>query len=689
MALAWTGAALAQETQPTKADAEARQGVIAFTPADFASSRPNTAYDMISRLPGFKLDVGDDVRGFAGAAGNVLIDGQRPTSKSEKLDNTLQRIPIGQVERIDLIRGGAAGIDMQGRTVIANVIRKKVDSFQQIATLTGFAFADTGHTLPGWSYEATKRSGEQQFDFALSRSISYDDSVGYGRRTRLDVPTNTVTLLQHDFTEADGFVYTAKGGYKGPLLGGTLSANGQISTDEFKDEDGFASAATNERYVSRSANDKGEVGLNYKHPVGSKFEVEVLGLSKLAQGTGDSTGDTLTDSSAFNVRATSGESIGRGILRYTASSSLSFEGGGEAAYNFRKQQIALTQGGQAVPLPAADVKVEETRGEGFLQGTWRPSPKFQLEAGVRVERSTITETGDTDLERSFVYPKPRILATWSPTRTDQLRLRIEREVGQLDFEDFISNADLNSGVLVAGNADLRPDKRWAYEIAYEKRFWGNAAVVLTLRHEEITDVVDRLPFLVEVDADGDGLADDADNNGIPDTRLVSGIGNIGDGTNDVAQMNVTLPLQKLGIKGGELKIDAMFQSGHVHDPLTLEKRNISGQRPNEVKVNYRQDLPIWNLSYGFGWYPGWSERRYLLSEVDALDLHQFWSSFIEYKPSSKFTLRAEINNFDPYHFSIQRRIYDAPRNTGTITTIQTEQRHSQVIGMLKARWTFD
>jgi outer membrane receptor protein involved in Fe transport len=412
----------------------------------------------------------------------------------------------------------------------------------------------------------------------------------------------------------------------------------------------------------------------------------VLGLSKLAEGTGDSTGDTLTDASTFSVHATAGESIGRGILRYTASPTLSFEGGGEGAYNFRKQQVALTQGGSPVTLPSADVKVEEARGEGFLQGTWRPSTQFQLEAGVRVERSTITETGDDPLERSFVYPKPRLLATWSPTKTDQLRLRVEREVGQLDFQDFISNADLNSGVLTGGNPDLRPDKRWAYEIAYEKRFWGNAAVVVTLRHEDITDVVDRGPFVVKVDANGDGIQD-TDSTGAPLTAVVSGIGNIGPGTNDVAQLNLTLPLDKLGIKGGEFKIDALFQSGHVHDPQTHEERNISGQRPNNVKVSYRQDLPAWNLSYGFNWYPGWSERRYLLEEVDALDLHQFWGSFVEYKPSPNFTLRAELNNLDPYHFTIQRREFNTQRELGSITTIETEHRQSQVIGMLRARWS--
>ena len=69
----------AQEaTAPLAETAAEQQGVISYTPADFAAARPNTALDMINRLPGFAFDGGDSVRGFAGAAGNVLIDGQRP-----------------------------------------------------------------------------------------------------------------------------------------------------------------------------------------------------------------------------------------------------------------------------------------------------------------------------------------------------------------------------------------------------------------------------------------------------------------------------------------------------------------------------------------------------------------------------------------------------------------------------------
>jgi putative addiction module component (TIGR02574 family) len=101
LALAQTAAPVpAQTPAQTPAQAQAapttdaeQQGVLVFTPDFFADQRPNTALDMVNRLPGFNFDQGDSgTRGLAGTAGNVLIDGKRPSTKSDSLDEILDRI---------------------------------------------------------------------------------------------------------------------------------------------------------------------------------------------------------------------------------------------------------------------------------------------------------------------------------------------------------------------------------------------------------------------------------------------------------------------------------------------------------------------------------------------------------------------------------------------------------------------
>ena len=135
---------------------------------------------MINNLPGFVFDDGDSVRGFAGAAGNVLIDGVRPTSKSDDLYSILRRIPASQVERIDLIRGGAPGVDMQGKTVMANVIRKKNTGVTGVVNVANDWLPKDGRLLPGLRLEAQNRVGDTALEGSFVFANFDDDGAGHG-----------------------------------------------------------------------------------------------------------------------------------------------------------------------------------------------------------------------------------------------------------------------------------------------------------------------------------------------------------------------------------------------------------------------------------------------------------------------------------------------------------------------------
>ena len=91
----------------------------------FEQYTPQTALDMINRLPGFVFDGGSSARGFGGTAGNVLIDGTRPTSKSGGLSEALSRIPAGQVSHIEVQRGAIGAGEAAGQSMVANVVRLK------------------------------------------------------------------------------------------------------------------------------------------------------------------------------------------------------------------------------------------------------------------------------------------------------------------------------------------------------------------------------------------------------------------------------------------------------------------------------------------------------------------------------------------------------------------------------------
>ena len=105
----------------TPAAPAATPAATTFPAAFFAPYNPVTAADIVSRIPGFELRDGDDRRGFGATAGNLLINGERPSSKTLN-GELLKRIPAGSVVRVELLSGSDAAADVRGQGQIVNVI---------------------------------------------------------------------------------------------------------------------------------------------------------------------------------------------------------------------------------------------------------------------------------------------------------------------------------------------------------------------------------------------------------------------------------------------------------------------------------------------------------------------------------------------------------------------------------------
>jgi outer membrane receptor protein involved in Fe transport len=643
-------------------EAGSAQGVTSYPVAFFAEAQPNSAMDMISRIPGFAFDDGDNVRGYGGAAGNVLIDGQRPASKTEGLEDALRRIQARQVERIDIIRGGAPGIDMQGKTVIANVILKKGGEGQWLLSVANALHQD-GRTQPAARFEGSTPVGPGTFEWSHLYYVGIDDGAGEG--VQRSVRNGLVDRTAWDET-GTGHGADIKAGWKSPLLDGRLSLNARFHPDTYEwSLNAFDSPGTRRLFSVRDRNEQedAELGGSWDRTLDSRTRLEFTALQTLSDTVYSSQFQDGADQGLFAEDSQRGESIGRATLRYTVNPGLILEGGGELAFNFLETASDYSENGIPVPLPSANVRVEEERGEAFTTVNWRLNPKFAVEAGLKVEVSTISQSGDTNLSKSFTYPKPRLIATWSPTENDQLRLRVEREIGQLNFRDFASSISLSTGgTVTAGAADLEPDKTMVLEAAYERKFWKDGAVVIKLTHEAITDATDRIRVTDVASCPLVG--------GAPDLSDLScnfdAPGNIGEGTNDELELSLSLPLSRVGLPGGLLKLNGEWSHSEVTDPTTGEKRRISGQAPFEGEIGFSQDLPAQRLQWGFDTYLGFRERYYRYDRVDQIELETWVTLFAEWKPRSDVSLRLEAHNLLGRDITRSRQLYDAPRDTGAV-----------------------
>ncbi|HEY0940994.1 MAG TPA: TonB-dependent receptor [Steroidobacter sp.] len=645
--------------------ARTASGTIRYEAGFFTEFQPTTALDMVKRLPGFAFEPGDTtVRGFAGALGNVLIDGQRPASKAVLLEDVLRRIPVSGVAAIEVIRGGAPGINMQGQSVVANVMRRAGNMSTHAAELTGL-FATEHEPGVGVRLESVSNSGR----LSLNGTLNFRDEQQYGNSGSGELIRRNADrdlILASDFAtdwrqrqlQANGAAeYQGDSGLLRINLGGTSQNNEQYDILTARSN---APQTIDARVATDIQLDQAEAGVDYEHSFDDALTGRVFLLQTLEKKviTADSAEAlTLQRSEDEAVR---GESILRSSATYHASAAVAIEGGLEGAYNFLDVDARLSRNGTPVELPADNVKIEEKRGEAFVDVRWKISPQLASDIGMRYEISTISQYGDSDARRTLRYPKPRVTLRWDLEDDVQLRGRIERTVSQLEFRDFASQASLDAGTINGGNAELRPENAWEFEGALEKRFWGNGAIVLSYTHSLVRDVVDLVPV-----------------NGF------DAPGNLGDGTRERIALGLSLPLERIGLADTLLRFNGDWNWSEVDDPVTHEPRRISKHAPVGGDVLITREFP--GLSSTLSLENSYSKREtyYRIGEVRTDHWDHFLRLYWDWTPKPDTVIRVMFNNFTGRPKSRWRTVYDSSRASRSI--LYHEDRHIDALRFIQVQ----
>jgi outer membrane receptor protein involved in Fe transport len=440
--------------------------------------------------------------------------------------------------------------------------------------------------------------------------------------------------------------------------------SGYFKHEKFKEPetDIFSSPAPNvEQFDYLQKTDDTEAGARFSRTFGRTTDIELVALRTSRRRTTDSASFVADPSSLgadgasdfLNARRSS-ELILRAVVKRRIGTRLSLEAGVESADNRLDSRTAFTVDGVALALPAANVRVQETRTETFLKAAWRPSPSLTIDAALRYESSEIASSGDVVLAKSLQFAKPRLSIAWSPRPTTQVRLRVEREVGQLDFDNFVAASNLTTSVgVTAGNPDLNPETDWVYWVEVEQQLWRGSSLLLSARHFDITDVVDRGPVFSR-----DVVFDQPTN--------------IGEGARDAVEATVTLRFDRFGWTGALLKADVVKRWTEVVDPTTHQTREISNIHPIDWSVNFSQDLPAAHATVGFDLYGGWRQTAYRFNFVETVKLQSFLRPYAEWKPRPDLSLRLELPLIN--HPRVRERdhieMFPGPRSAGGRPDIQ-------------------
>ncbi len=624
---------------------------VIYKPGYFTQFNPITALDMVARVPGFSVDGGDDVRGFGGAAGNVLIDGQRPSTKSASLDEILTRIGAGSVAYIELIRGGTGGLDVAGQAVVVNVIRKEGVrepspwEFSLVQRVPQGGIRPRGEIFYSGRLRGTKYTiGAQLFGISLR-------SVGAEAITRFDDDDEQRTR--------DG-TFRAAGG-AGSLKLEHSFANGDIARFNVETEYFTRRSTTLEtRFLQTGGPDLAlfsrpndefeyEIGADYEHAFSNNFGVKVIGLfSRTINDTENGFEFTpaigASDQSLFLSDQTEGETIGRAEFDWKGWQGHSIQFGGEIAQNFIDSEATLLVDDGAGNLVQEDIngvntRVSELRGEVFLNDSWALSPNLKLDAGFAFEVSRIAQSGDNANSRFFVYPKPSLTLTYSPTSVSQWRFSAEREVGQLSFGDFVSSVNFDDEDVDFGNPDLQPQRSWTVETSFERRFGAIGVVEITGFFNYIQDVEDLLPL--------DGIVEVA--------------GNIGDGQIYGGRIDLTAPLDWIGLSNSRVEASFTERRSSVTDPVTGQDRSFSFQPDRLYEVEFRQDVPNYKFSWGWNISDNSEEFGFGLDEITRFDLNPEIGAFIETTWIKGIKARVDIDDITNSTRFRERDVFNGSR----------------------------
>ena len=660
-----TGDAPAPDPPP----ASSPEGRQSYTPADLARYAPRNALDMLRNIPGFALRIDDSgTRGLGQATDNVILNGQRLPGKSDAYEQ-LSRIPVSSVVRIEIVDGASLSLPgLSGQ--VANIVTR-ADAFSgQFSWSPEFR---PHYSHPGYTGAEISIKGALTPKLEYTLALANEANRGaFGGPYRILDGTGAVTerrdgRLWSDYDSpsiAGSMKWDAPGNSQGNLK--AVVRNKYSTYDEAEDRIPVTGVAKAREIYGQVRSTAYELSGDYAFPLlGGRLKL--IGVDNFRHR--ESSDRVLTEfadrspttGGRFDQLSTNGEVIARGEFGWKWGKA-DWQIATEAAFNRLDLDSGLfdydAAGSTFVeqPFPEGDGGVREARYETILSYGRPLSSKVTLQLSAGAEQSTISQTGPGGLSRSFFRPKGSALLAWTPEKGLDLSFKVERQVGQLDFFDFLASVSLDNGNQNNSNARLVPQQSWNFDLEGKKDLgkWGTTDLRLFYRRTE--DFV----ALVPLEGGGEGTGN------IP---LVNRYG---------LEWTSTLKFDPVGFTGAKLDVHVIWQHSALDDPLTGLTRQEDYRTTRLVELDLRHDIPHSDWAWGAGLQHNHNEPYYRLGEVGH-DYEGPWfdSLFVENKDVFRLTVKAQVINLLGARHRLYRTVYDGVRTTDPILFIEDRD---QIIG---------
>ncbi|MEM6475337.1 MAG: TonB-dependent receptor plug domain-containing protein [Pseudomonadota bacterium] len=636
-----------------------------FTPAEFERFAPRSAFDMADQIPGFTIRSDEGNRGLGQANTNVIINGQRISGKSNGPVSALQRIPIEEVVRMEIVDG--ASLDIGGLTgqvlnVITNSSGGITGQFRYSAE-----WRDRGVPFRWGDGQIALAGGGEKTEWTLSFENDASRRGDEGIELVFDAAGQLIdTRQEKSFFNGDrpslsgSFARTASNG-------NVLNLTGQVQGFVFRqgedsERTGIIEAADRVRTFRSSEDEYNyELGADYSFKLGGGT-LKLIGYYRYEDSPITSQVTTVfadrrpPEGSVFVQDSDESEAIARAEYTFGGLGG-DFQFALEGVKNsldinssFEERDAAGVL--QPVEFEGSTARVEEDRAEASLTFGRSIADNLTIQLSAGAEYSQISQSGVGGQTRSFWRPKGFASFDWKANDSLNVSGRIERVVGQLNFFDFIAAADLDQDRVDVTNADLVPPQSWLFEVEATKSLGDLGSLNFRGFYEDISDIVDQIPI------DGGGQAP----------------GNIDSATRYGLEGELTFLFDTLGIKGLRLDATAGWTESEVLDPLLGTPRELSGNELLDLNVDLRQDFFGTPWATGISWRFNENQPNVRLDEVfQRLERPGFLRVFVEHKDVFGMTARFRVGNLLNRDNTFDRTIF-LDRAAGLVDIIEDRDR---------------
>lgn len=628
----------------------------------FKQYQPQNAFNMIERLPGFSFDRGDNARGFGGNAGNVLIDGVRPTSKSGGLVGALKRIPAEQVERIEIIRGGVGAGDAAGQSIVANVIKRK--DITSGTWALKFRRAPYGDPKP--NIEAAVNTNLGEWEAVADIDIGFGPGFRKAVINEYDADDKLVDSAYEERENLGRFSFT-NGQISRAFDAGKLTLNGRLGSDKWTNDqfrdiyDGRAydgSEPDSQWFLDQTNRfETGEFGVDWVQKF-DDWKWHSLAIGKIEKRKNRSASNTKEDgsvtySSVYNSDRYESEYIIRNTYGYSGSNKFKPEFGIEVARNYLDTDQTYTENGEAVELSNATIQVTENRAEIFASFVYSYSDKLTIDGGLTAEFSQIEVTGGNENKQDFDFMKPRLSANYKLNDDMNLVVTAEHSVGQLNFNDFAASNSAEDDRNTSGNSKLKPEQNTALSFSYDWNFSEKGSFKVKASHTWRDDELEEIIL-----ADGG-----------------SGLGNAGESKVWGVDVSLNIPTDGF-LDNGLLEISYEHEDSEFHDKIIKRYRNTSGDVPHEVNVKFRQDLVEHKFAWGFRYWSEFEDTAFRVNEIARFEGNNRGLVFVETTYFDNYKVQLEVNSVNVAKYTRTREFYDGDRS-GEYTGYEVSNRRRE------------